>query len=188
MRHILEAMVRWIAPILSFTAEEIWALLPADNHSNTIFKETYYKGLFALDESTGARRFWSLIMQLRDPVSKAIEELRSAGEVGSSLATEVVIYTEGELLTDCEKLGEELRFVLITSSALVKPLSEKPENVPVVEVDGIKIAVSVTASEQDKCVRCWHYREDVGSVVEHPEICTRCHQNLFSGGEQRLFA
>jgi len=188
MFHILEAMVRWIAPILTFTAEEIWGLLPQEGRSNTIFKETYYEGLFALDNSDATRGFWSLIMELREPVSKAIEELRTAGQVGSSLASEVTIYAEGELLADCEKLGDELRFVLITSSAIVKPLAEKPDDLPLAEVAGMKVAVSVSASENDKCVRCWHYRADVGSIAEHPEICGRCHENLFAAGEKREFA
>ncbi|MCF6226588.1 MAG: isoleucine--tRNA ligase, partial [Xanthomonadales bacterium] len=188
MLHILEAIVRWIAPILSFTAEEIWTLLPGDDRSNTIFKETYYEGLFALDNKQTTRPFWALAMQLREPVSKAIEALRTAGEVGSSLASEVTIYTEGELLDACETLGDELRFVMITSSAVVKPLTEKPDDLPITELGNIKVAVSVSASNEEKCVRCWHYRADVGSISEHPEICGRCHENLFAEGEQREYA
>ncbi len=188
MFHILEAMVRWIAPILSFTAEEIWTLLPGDDRSNTIFKETYYEGLFALDNNQTTRIFWALVMQLREPVSKAIEALRTVGEVGSSLASEVTIYTEGELLDACETLGDELRFVMITSNAVVKSLAEKPDDLPITELGSIKVAVSVSASSQEKCVRCWHYRADVGSISEHPEICGRCHENLFAEGEQREYA
>ncbi len=188
MLHILEAMVRWVAPILTFTAEEIWQLLPQNGRSNTIFKETFYTGLFALDDKATSRKLWQQLMQLRDPVSKAIEELRSSGEVGSSLAAEVTVYTEGELLQACASIGDELRFVLITSAAEIRPLAEKPADLEVLEIAGSRTAVSVSASKAEKCIRCWHYREDVGADPEHAEVCGRCLENLFTDGEQRRFA
>ncbi|MES9904436.1 MAG: class I tRNA ligase family protein, partial [Sedimenticola sp.] len=184
--HIIEAMARWLAPILSFTAEEIWQQIPGE-HSETIFTETWYQGLFSLDQGGSFDRdFWGRMMVVRTSVAKQLEGLRKEGIIGSSLDAEVDLYCDDAQRVMLEKLGEELRFVLITSYARLHPLSEKPQDAVVTEVDGISLTVA--ASERTKCVRCWHHREDVGESDAHPELCDRCVDNVDGAGETRRFA
>ena len=184
--HIIEAMARWLAPILSFTAEEIWQQMPGER-GKTIFTETWYQGLFALDQSASFDRdFWGQAMAVRTAVAKQLEALRKEGTIGSSLDAEVDLYCDDGLLTLLEKLGDELRFVLITSYARVHPLADKPAGAVATEMAGISLVA--VASAHTKCVRCWHHREDVGSSAEHPELCGRCAENVTGAGETRLFA
>jgi len=190
MFHILQALVRWIAPILSFTAEEIWRLVPGNRADvdNTIFLQTWYPGLFELEDPAQQRGRWQRIMAVRQEVSRQIETLRKAGEVGSSLAAEVSLWADGQLLEDLAWLGDELRFVLITSAATLDELDKAHGDAARVSLDSGQIALIVKASEHAKCVRCWHYREDVGSDPEHPEICARCVGNVDGPGEIRTRA
>jgi isoleucyl-tRNA synthetase len=117
-------------------------------------------------------------------VDKALEELRDAGTIGSPLEAVVTIYADGSLLSTLSQLGDELRFVFITSGASAEALSKAPAGA----VEGENFKVSVAASENQKCIRCWHRREDVGSVKGHKEICGRCAGNVDGPGEQRAFA
>lgn len=184
--HVMEAMVRWLSPILSFTAEELWRHIPGER-SETIFTETWYEGLFPLQvESEFDRAYWDQIIALRSSVSKQLEQLRTDGKIGSALDAEVDLYCDAQTLSALEKLEDELRFVLITSYARVHPLSDKPEQAVESDVEGIYLHVS--ASSHEKCGRCWHHREDVGSHAEHPELCSRCVDNVEGDGETRLFA
>lgn len=191
MYHVLEAMTRWIAPILSFTADEIWACLPAPQsgtRSDSIFLETWYESLDRLsDDAEKGREFWSQIMAVKDAVNKRIEEERNSGKVKGSLGTEIELYCEGDLFTALSSLGEELRFVLLSSAATVKPLADADAaQVAPSELEGLLLKVS--ASEQAKCDRCWHHREDVGQNESHPDLCGRCIENVEGDGEQRSFA
>jgi isoleucyl-tRNA synthetase len=187
MYHVLEAMVRWIAPVLSFTAEEIHQHLPGPR-SDSVFYETWYDGLFEMDNAKSERERWQRIIQVRDEVSKSIETVRREGKAGSSLAVEVDLWLDGALRQAVDSLGDELRFVLITSEARVADLSAAPDNAERSQLEEGEVALLVTPSEQEKCVRCWHYRADVGSDPEHPEICGRCVKNVCGPGETRRVA
>jgi isoleucyl-tRNA synthetase len=183
MFHILEALVRWLAPILSFTSEEIWQHMPG-GREESVFLTTWQpvpKGKQAVDLV-----FWDQVLAVREAVSKHLEKLRIAGGIGSSLDAEVDLYCEPALAKQLETLGDELRFVLITSYARVQPASERPENAMETEVKGL--SVTVAPSDYRKCIRCWHHREDVGANSEHPDICGRCVENVAGSGETRRFA
>ncbi|MEJ2621797.1 MAG: class I tRNA ligase family protein, partial [Candidatus Thiodiazotropha sp.] len=182
--HIIEAMVRWLAPILSFTADEIWQSIPGER-SESVFLETWYEGLYALDQDDRFNAgYWQQIINLREAVSKAMESFRAAGN--SSLDADVTIYGDDALVTALAQLEDELRFVLITSEAKALPMAQKPEPLALDETLGV--AIQVTASPHRKCVRCWHHREDVGRHAEHPELCGRCVENVSGDGEPRRFA
>jgi isoleucyl-tRNA synthetase len=187
MHHILEAMVRWIAPVLSFTAEEIHQHAPGER-SDSIFFETFYEGLFELDDAESERARWRRVNQVRDEVSKRIEAVRRDGRAGSSLAVEVDLWLDGPLREAIDGLGDELRFVLITSEARVGGLADAPADAERVALEEGEIALQVTPTGHDKCVRCWHYREDVGSDPNHPELCARCVENVDGAGEDRRVA
>ena len=132
--------------------------------------------------------FWGNIVAVREAVSKELESLRVAGKIGSSLAAEVDLYADAETQAMLKTVGDELRFLLITSYARVHPLDECPDDVVAADVPGLVFSIRVTASDHDKCVRCWHHREDVGASAEHPELCGRCIENVTGAGEQRRFA
>jgi len=185
--HIIEALVRWIAPILSFTADEIWQVMPGER-SEFVFLETYYEGLQPINASAEmGRDFWAQVMAVKEAVNKEIETQRNAGKVKGGLTTEVSLFCEGELQQVLERLGEELRFVTITSEARVCPLAEADSaGAAQTEVAGLRVLVTPTAHA--KCTRCWHHREDVGAHAEHPELCGRCVENVAGQGEKRQYA
>ena len=186
MYHIGEALVRWIAPILSFTAEEIWENLPGD-HGDSVFLEQWYEGLQPIaDDASMGRGYWQQLMAVRDAVNKEMEAKRAAGELRGSLDAEVTLYASGELREQLEALGDELRFVLITSGARVLQLSESAESSAVTEVEGLKLEIAI--SDAEKCERCWHRSEDIGQFTAHPTLCGRCVENVDGDGEQRNFA
>ncbi len=187
MYHIAEGLVRWLAPVLSFTAEEIWSHLPG-KRSRSVLLETWYEGwpepLAAKDGMDD--KFWDETIAVRQAVSKELEKLRVAGGIGSSLDAEVNLYCDDHLRAQLQRLGHELRFVLITSYARVYPVSERPPEA--VETDVRGLYVEAIPSAHEKCIRCWHHREDVGSVAEHPQICARCVENAVGSGETRCYA
>jgi len=185
MYHISEAFVRWIAPVLSFTADELWQYLPGER-GESVFLEAWYKNFPMEVASQECRDYWQQMISIRDEVSKELEKLRVAGDIGSSLDAEVELYCDEAQLTLLQKLEDELHFVLITSYATVYPFSESPDDAVTTEINGIKI--KVTVSSYEKCVRCWHHREDVGSHVKHPELCGRCIENVDAEGESRRYA
>ena len=182
MHHIVEALVRWIAPILSFTAEEVWAL--RDSDLDSVFMATWYEGLFELEEESERRR-WALLLEARDVVAKAIEDLRATGAVGSGLACDVTVYADGAVHDALAWAGDELRFLLITSGAALEDMSGAPGHLETVRVGDDRIAVAVAASPHAKCVRCWHRRADVGTDRAHAELCGRCVENVDGAGETR---
>ncbi len=189
MYHVLEAMTRWIAPILSFTADEIWMCLPKDKQgerAESVFLTLFYQELFDLPESSEFDfAYWQTIEKVREVVSAELEKRRTAGEIGSSLDAEVTIYASEKLAKQLAQLGDELRFVLITSSAQVLPLEG---NSDAVEIDGEQMRVEAVKSTHAKCERCWHYREDVGSHSSHTDLCGRCIDNVEGEGEFRQYA
>jgi isoleucyl-tRNA synthetase len=186
MYHVLEALTRWLAPIISYTADEIWQYLPGER-SESVFLETWYQGLVKLDEkSTMTQEFWQQVMLVRNAVSKELEKSRGKGDIGSSLNAELELYCNPEYLEILNQLAGELHFIFITSNASVMAEQHSPEDAIQTELEGIKLKVIV--SEHHKCVRCWHQRYDVGEHAEHPELCGRCVENVAGNGEHRHYA
>ncbi|MCB1653719.1 MAG: isoleucine--tRNA ligase, partial [Pseudomonadales bacterium] len=184
--HISEALVRWIAPILSFTADELWQYLPGERNESVMLN-TWYEGLSEMPEGTEMdRAYWERIMAVKVAVNKEMENLRAAKAIGGNLQAEVTLFAEDDLAADLSMLSNELRFVLITSTASVAPFVQAPADAVVTEVAGLKL--KVVKSAHAKCARCWHCREDVGVNPEHPEICGRCVDNISGAGEVRHYA
>ncbi|MCG8672184.1 MAG: isoleucine--tRNA ligase [Pseudomonadales bacterium] len=181
--HIVEALVRWMSPILSFTADEIWPAIPGER-SESVFFETWYEGLqeYQDNESLGDE-FWQKMLTIKTAVNKQLEIARKERQLKASLDTEVDLYCDSDIKAHLDQLGDELRFVLITSEVRVHDMADEGE---ATEVDGLR--VKVTASAHEKCVRCWHRRPEVGSIEAHPELCHRCVENVDGAGEKREFA
>ncbi len=179
--HIAESLTRLLAPILSFTAHEVWETLNGNEAS--VFEQTWYE-LDLPADADALRARWERLRALRSDVQKQLETLRVAGRIGSSLAGEVALYANGEEAEFLRSFGDDLRFVFITSQARVASGIEA-EAVDTA-LPGVKLAAS--PSPHPKCERCWHYRADVGADPEHPEICGRCVANLYGSGEPRTHA
>lgn len=185
--HVAEAMLRWMAPILSFTAEEAWELMPAPvngEREESVLLATWYDALFSAQDEKFDDAFWRRIMTVKTEVNKLLEKARSEKTVGASLGAEVTLYVDGQLAQDLASLGDELRFVLITSTADVQGFDANAGQAT--EIEGLR--VSVEASKHEKCDRCWHHREDVGVNKEHEALCGRCVDNVAGEGEKRSFA
>ncbi|MBA2651960.1 MAG: isoleucine--tRNA ligase [Tatlockia sp.] len=183
MYHIVHALTRWMAPILSFTAEEIWQFIPS-KPSDSVFLEQWYKGWPEIQDVD--MDSWQQLQLLRDEVNKALESKRKEGLIGSALAAEVTLYANEKLFDHLNKLGEELRFILITSAVLVKPIQDAIDEITYNK--DLNLAISVRASTYEKCSRCWHRREDVGFDKQYPELCLRCAGNISGSDEVRRFA
>ena len=175
LHHITQAFMRLIAPILSFTADEIWQQLEEGNNK-TVFEDVWYE---VPGHGLQANRIaaWQTIICARSEAAKEIEVLRSAGLVGSSLQAELTFYANNLGFDAMDSLADDLRFVMITSLAKVVKVESDAEQ-----------KIVVTASKYKKCERCWHYVASVGSIAEHPTICERCVKNLFGIGENRKYA
>jgi isoleucyl-tRNA synthetase len=181
---ITDALVRWMAPILSFTAQEIWEAMPGERPHQFVFAVTEAD----LPEANGrAQVNWQLIQSAKESVNQAIEAARNDGLVKGSLSAEVALYADGAVFDALTALGDEIRFVTITSEVDLYPLSEAPDGA-VTDSVCPQLAVVVKATESEKCERCWHHRPDVGSVSAHPTLCTRCVDNVEGTGEERTFA
>ena len=172
--HITQTLMRLMAPILSFTADEIWHSLGLGEEAS-VFEGFWYElpdsQLTLLQKDT-----WKTVRDHRDHVNKGLETNREAGKIGSSLAAELDVYADGSTYEAMLQMGDDLRFVFITSRATLH------------QREGVGFTVEVTPSPHQKCDRCWHYRADVGSSAEHPKICGRCVSNLFGEGEPRTYA
>ncbi|MBU0499801.1 MAG: isoleucine--tRNA ligase [Gammaproteobacteria bacterium] len=186
MYHIAEAFVRWLAPVLSFTTDEMWDYLPGER-SESVFLETWYAGLFPLAEGDAlGRAFWDEVLTVRSATSKHLEQARKEGSIGGSLDAELDLYCDPARMSLLSSLGDELRFVLISSHARLHSLEAAPTDALETDLPGLRLTVK--ASGHSKCVRCWHHREDVGADGAHPELCGRCVENVAGGGESRRFA
>src|SRR5580692_2319527 len=183
MHHVAHAMVRWLAPILSFTAEEVWGFLPGVRNES-VFLNTWHQF------PAGAERVpvidWSALIALKADVARDLERLRAAGEIGAPLEAEVTVYAPAGQAGRFAALRDELRFLLITSQAHVVETDTPPDSTVPTSEPGVWIEVK--PSSQPKCVRCWHLRSDVGSDPRHPELCARCVINVEGPGEERKFA
>ncbi len=184
MYHILEAMVRWLAPIVSFTADEIWEAMPGKRVSGAVFYDRWYRGFDAY--VARANSDWAQWIAVRDAVNKVLEAKRQVGEIGSALEANVTLYAADPLYTQLASLNDELRFILITSGARVERLDSACDGAVVTELNGLNVYVSL--SEHEKCERCWQRVADIGTHSEHPAICGRCVINITGAGEDRYFA
>lgn len=182
--HILQAVVRWITPILSFTAEEVWQAIPGKKEGS-VFLAKWYDLDLAWDKLTFPAERWDHIKSIKASVNRALEEKRNEGLIGSGLEAEVILYASGDVLNILQELGNELRFVLITSKAEIKPLSEAGGEAQATDNEQLKVRVKPTTAP--KCERCWHRVEDVGANPAHPQICVRCVENIEGTGEVRLY-
>lgn len=183
--HIAEAMTRWMAPIMSFTAQEIWQVLPG-KRDEFVFTGEWYQGLVKADSAKLDNAFWQQLLEVRAEVNKVLEAARKEEKIGATLQAEVTLYVGTELEAQLNALGDELRFVLLTSKAVVENKENRPADAVASEIDGLFISVAATSAE--KCERCWHYCDDVGTHEEHKDICGRCVTNVDGEGEVRQFA
>ena len=183
--HIMESLVRWMAPIMSFTAQELWEVLPGER-DEFVFTGQWYKGLPKVNDQKLDNAFWQQIMQIKADVNSALEKARTAKVIGGSLEAEITLYADNDRITLLNQLEDELRFVLITSQASIKPLSEKIDEAE--ETPNKGLFVLVRKSEHAKCTRCWHHKEEVGKDLNHPELCNRCIENVEGDGELRQYA
>ncbi|MBA2709815.1 MAG: isoleucine--tRNA ligase [Tatlockia sp.] len=183
MYHIAHALTRWLAPILSFTAEEIWQVIPGKT-SEFIFLERWYQAWPEMQNIDMA--FWQQLQLIRDEVNRALENKRKEGVIGSALAAEVILYANEDLYPVLSRLDNELRFILMTSAAVVKPICEAIDDI--VYNKDLNLAISVNTSIYEKCSRCWHRCEDVGFNEQYSELCLRCAGNVSGKDEVRHFA
>ena len=183
MYHVAQAMVRWLAPILSFTAEEVWGFLPGA-HNESVFLNTWYQ--FPAGAERVSNIDWAALIALKADVARDLERLRTAGAIGAPLEAEVRIFAPAAQAARFAALRDELRFLLITSQAHVTETDTPPASTVPASEPGVWIEVQ--PSTQPKCVRCWHLRSDVGSDPRHPELCARCVVNVEGPGEERQFA
>jgi len=184
MYRIAEALVRWLAPVLSFTAEEIWQHLPGQRGESVLF-ETWYDGLAAAQGSPEQRRWWGELLAIRETASRVLEGMRKEEKIGAALEAKLAIHADEATLARYAQAADELRFFFITSEATLAPLADKPSDAVPVELEGTQAWVSASVSDAPKCVRCWHRRDDVGSHPEHPDLCGRCVGNVEGPGEVR---
>lgn len=186
MFHMIEALVRWLAPILSFTAEEIWQYIPGERTAS-VFLNTWYTDLSALSDAVVMNQsYWEKLRQVRDVVNKELESQRNAGLIGSPLEANVHLYCDAALKKQLDALENELKFVLITSAAEVKLVDSNTSTLVSTEVPGLWL--KVTPIDDPKCERCWHRRQDVGTDKTHPGLCGRCIENVDGHGEVRKYA
>lgn len=173
MYHVAEAFVRWIAPVLSFTAEELWGYLPGQHVDNVLFA-TWYDGLAPLpaDAALTSADFDKLLV-LREQVAKVLEPMRANGAIGAALEAEITVAADAQTAARWQPLAEELRFLFISGDVTVTAASTDD------------IFVSAQPTTKAKCVRCWHHQASVGSDPRHPELCSRCVSNIEGPGEQR---
>ncbi len=184
--HVIEAISRWIAPILSFTSEEIWQLLPAPiqgEREESVHLAYWYQAFPQISHNL-PDDFWQTLMQVKREVNGALERARDNKQIGASLAAEVTLFVTPELRQQLAQLGDELRFVLITSKADLQDFDDTQGDAT--ELQGLRI--DVQASTQEKCERCWHHQQSVGQHSQHPKLCARCISNLEGEGEVRHYA
>ncbi len=183
--YLAEMLVRWLAPIMSFTADEIWKFIPGEK-TDSVFLEDWFQMDINAAESNDRESKWDSIITVRDEINRQLEKLRVEGAIGSSLDAEVDIYCDEKTFQQFSKLEDELRFVLITSYARLHLNADNDAEAIGSDLPGLSIVVKPSAHE--KCVRCWHHRAEVGAHEAHPELCPRCIENVDGEGEKRLYA
>ncbi len=185
MYHILEALVRWIAPVLSFTADELWSYLPGQRESS-VFLSSWYDRLAPLSEAAVLPdTFWTHLLTIRDVVAKELETKREQGHIRGSLTAQVTLYVSPEWEERLEPIGDELKFALLTSRATVLPEAHKSTAAVATSVEGVYL--EIMPSPHARCERCWHHTQEVGTDPNHPQLCARCVSNIAGDGEQRQY-
>ncbi len=186
MHHILEMLAPMLAPILSFTADEIWENIPGARPPSVLLADMEGPGPGFEAEARFSDAFWGRIMAVKSALNRELEARRADKTIGASLSAEVDLYAEAELLAQLAELGEELRFALIVSRATPHPLEKAPKDAAASGASGLKVRVS--PSPHNKCDRCWHHHPEVGTSPRHPTLCPRCITNMQGEGEQRNYA
>jgi len=181
MYHLIETLTRWVAPILSYTADELWEHIPGERPESVQLGQWY--AMPQAKASAMDAQYWTQIMAVKQAVNKSLEAQRNDGVIGGSLSAEITLYAAPELHALLAQLDDELRFVLLTSAATLVASEDQGD---ATELDGLRI--DIAASAHTKCERCWHHREDVGTVAAEPELCGRCVENVSGEGEVRHFA
>lgn len=185
MYHIMCALTHWVAPIISYTAEEIWENLPGERPESVLLSQ-WYGQLDTLGEDVSmGRDYWQQAIEVRSAVNREMESQRSAGVLRGALDAKVTLFCSPDLFKTLDALGEELRFMLITSGATLSALDDAPAESAETEIEGLRLQVVV--SDDEKCGRCWHRSPDVGQIEQHPTICGRCVENIDGAGEIRRF-
>ncbi|WJG08487.1 isoleucine--tRNA ligase [Aliiglaciecola sp. LCG003] len=184
--HIVESLVRWMAPVMSFTAQELWQEMPGQR-DEFVFSGVWYTGL-PTDSVKGDfdNGFWQQVLEVKEQVNRALEQQRKNGHLGASLEANVTLFATAALADKLALLEDELRFVLITSAAKLVTVEAAPEGAIDTEIEGLWMEIAKSADP--KCVRCWHHRADVGVDESHPELCHRCVDNVEGEGEKRHYA
>ncbi|MEX0618396.1 MAG: isoleucine--tRNA ligase [Pseudohongiellaceae bacterium] len=184
--HIVEMLAKLVAPVLSFTADEIWQHIPG-KRSDSVFLSGFDEGIEPLPESAEfTDDFWRRVMEVKSAVNKELENKRADKVIGSGLSADLSLYCDTALKQALQRLGDELRFALIVSRVSLRDTAESPPDAADTEIPGLKVVVA--ASGDTKCERCWHYRPDVGEDSAHPDLCARCVENISGSGEIRHYA
>ncbi|MBS0382992.1 MAG: isoleucine--tRNA ligase [Proteobacteria bacterium] len=189
MYRILEAMVRWLAPLFAFTAEEVWQAMPRQLHVPTeirggftardasVLYQTWYQGLREIQNTPEQRRWWADLLAIRETAARVLEGMRKDGKIGSSLDATLTLHADPAIVERYKQVANELRFFFIVSD-LRLDVGDASDSAVLTELEGANVWVSAAVSDAPKCVRCWHHREDVGRHAEHPELCGRCVENV----------
>jgi isoleucyl-tRNA synthetase len=186
MFHIVQAMVGWLAPILSFTAEEIWQALPGADRAKSVFFTRWHE----FPALPASKLDWDALIQLRQAAQRDLEKLREAGTIGAPLEAEVDVYALPELAAPLSAAGDELRFLTITAATRVHVVDSAPADAVAAETGNAVVPglwLAARRSGGTKCVRCWHLTDDVGSDAAHPELCGRCAGNVSGHAEERRY-
>lgn len=186
MFYLIEIMVRWLAPLIPFTADELWAYIPGEREESVFLAQWFKADPSDWKEEQLTNEYWREIMRVRDEVNNCLEKARTNGSIGSGLDAQVILYADKALFERLAALKEELRFVLITSEALLKPITERSAESTLTDLEGLAVEIQVNTAH--KCARCWQRRVEVGQNAAHPELCSRCVVNIEAAGEARHYA
>ncbi|MEM8594798.1 MAG: class I tRNA ligase family protein, partial [Pseudomonadota bacterium] len=184
--HLMEAMVRWIAPITVFTADEIWQAMMGEREESVHLSEWYQSLSTLSDDAVHNHAFWAKVQDVKYALNKNVEAFRNAGHIKSELSAELDLYCDDDMRSLFEKLGDESKFVLLSSNVSIYALSDAPEHAESTDIDGIKVVINVSGHK--KCDRCWHHHPSVSQIAAHPELCERCVSNINGDGEERYYA
>jgi len=185
MYHLIQMLVRWLAPIMSYTADEIWRHIPGDKDIS-VFLEDWYENEVGDADSKSRKVRWETIISVRDEVNKQCEKLRNDGAIGSSLDAEINIYCNKDLFNELNFVKDELKFVLISSIAKIYPLEKRTNEA--METGTPDLFIFAKQCEYEKCERCWHRHKSVGENDLYKTLCSRCIVNITKDGEVRLYA
>ncbi|MCP5346710.1 MAG: isoleucine--tRNA ligase [Gammaproteobacteria bacterium] len=186
MYYLVESLSRVIAPILSFTADEIWQHIPGQREESVFLSDFASGELDVPEQEQFPDSYWQQVMEVKSAVNKELESKRAEKVVGSGLSAEVTLYCDGDLSASLQRLGAELRFALIVSAAEIQPLAAAGPDAADTAMDGLRLRIQ--PSPHQKCERCWHHSQSVGASTAHPTLCARCIENIDGGGEERHFA